>query len=92
MTEHEAPTSEHPSHEVDTKGEEGDTPKTWKSCCFVVDKEACKYILTYTLSASILAFSFAMAASADDTRLTIWVSIISGISGQYLPSPLFSPR
>lgn len=65
---------------------------TWRSCCFSVDREACKYVLTYALSASILAFSFAMASTATDTNLTIWVSIISGISGQYLPSPLFSSR
>jgi hypothetical protein len=85
--------SEQPSHEPESKEkEEENGQKTWKSCCFSADKEACKYILTYALSASILAFSFAMASTADDTRLTIWVSIISGISGQYLPSPLFGPR
>ena len=74
-------------HEAKT---EEPAPKIWRSCCLTADKEAVKYLLTYLLSASILAFSFIMASTADDTRLTIWVSIISGISGQYLPSP-FSP-
>ena len=62
-------------------------PRIWKSCCLTADPDAVKYILTYAMSASIIAFSFFRLSSTDD-ELALCVSVISGIMGTYLPSPL----
>lgn len=60
---------------------------TWKSCCLTSDSEAVKYILTFAMSSSVLAFAFYRLTVVDD-ELALWVSVISGIMGTYLPSPL----
>lgn len=63
----------------------------WKSCCFTSDREAVKYFLTYLLSMTILGFSFYRLSTTSD-ELPIWMTVISGISGTYLPSPLLNNK
>lgn len=63
----------------------------WRSCCFTSDREAVKYFLTYLLSMTILGFSFYRLATTTD-ELPIWMTVISGISGTYLPSPLLNNK
>jgi len=63
----------------------------WKSCCFSADRDAVKYFLTYLLSMTILGFSFYRLVTTTD-ELAIWMTVISGISGTYLPSPLLSGK
>lgn len=63
----------------------------WRSCCFTSDREAAKYFLTYLLSLIILGFSFYRLSTTTD-ELPIWMTVISGISGTYLPSPLLSNK
>jgi hypothetical protein len=63
----------------------------WRSCCFSSDREAVKYLLTYLLSLIILGFSFFRLTTSSD-ELALWMTVISGISGTYLPSPLLGNK
>lgn len=63
--------------------------RSWKSCCFTVNVEAVKYFTTYLVSLMVLCFAFYMSLKEEKDR-ALWVSMISGIVGQYMPSPLYS--
>lgn len=74
-------------------GETKTKDDTWKSCCgYSWSIAAVKYFATYSISFSVLVFSMVMIASGDDddNKFAIWVSIISGIASQYMPSPIMN--
>lgn len=61
---------------------------TWKSCCFSANVAAVKYFTTLTISIIVLLFACFMIIHEQNDR-ALWVSMISGIAGQYMPSPIF---
>jgi hypothetical protein len=63
--------------------------RSWKSCCFTVNVEAAKYLSTYLISLFVLFFAFYMTIK-EEKDYALWVSMITGIAGQYMPSPLFT--
>lgn len=62
----------------------------WRSCCCTADRSMFKYVATYIISTLVLLFAFYMVTSNGDneSQLAIWVSIITGIASQYMPSPI----
>lgn len=77
----------------DEKPEEKTTSeeRVWKSCCGCKwSIQAVKYTATYLISLLVLIFAMVMISteSQDGSRFPIWVSIISGIASQYMPSPI----
>ena len=66
--------------------EEAEPDRTWKSCCFSANVAAVKYFSTLLISLTVLLFACFMAFNEKSER-ALWVSMISGIVGQYMPSP-----
>lgn len=74
---------------IDSKGQtEFERKNMWYCCGYEhIDKRMITYIVQVLISGIVLCFCmFKLSEKNPDSDLTIWVSLLSGIVGNYLPS------
>ena len=70
--------------------EEDDKKKTvWKSCCFIADKRAVKYISTLSIGLIIILFSMVQLSKKDVSKEkeVIYFSLFTSTIAAFLPAP-----
>ena len=61
---------------------------TYKSCCISSDKRALAFFSQFTISISVLLFSFYKLINSDRCEDTqVYIGLITMIIGVYIPSP-----
>ena len=64
-----------------------------KSCCYVLDKTAVQYFTTIGIVSGIMIFAIYKLLINDDPQTqTIYMSLLSSLTGLILPSPVFRKK
>ncbi len=62
-------------------------PTAWKSCCFTLDKEMAQFLVTTTVSLTVLGYCLAGATRSNGDERATYMSLVTFILGIYCPAP-----
>ena len=78
-------------HRIDMETKEEDNKL--RSCCYDLDKTAVQYFTTIGIVSCIMVFAIYKLLINDDAQSqTIYMSLLSSLTGLVLPSPVFRKK
>jgi hypothetical protein len=81
--------------EVENKKQEQEQEiieNTWSSCCFHIDRRACKFVSQMVTLASIMTFCVVQLIRLDKCDSDQYLGILTLCIGVVIPSPIFKKR
>ena len=60
---------------------------TWRSCCFIINKNMIKFLSTFIISLIVICLCCYQIVDKSITDKSLYVSLLTLITGIYLPQP-----